>query len=53
MGAPEVARSVPRTAFMSPVSVILVIFFLRSQDKSKKRLFPPHLTNRLIQESII
>lgn len=38
MNTPEVFSFILLTAFISPVSLILVIFFLRSQDK-RKRLF--------------
>lgn len=39
MNTPEVFCFIILTAFMSLVSLILVIFFLRSQDKSRKTLF--------------
>lgn len=38
MNTPEVFCFIILTAFMSPVSLILVIFFPRSQDKSGKTL---------------
>lgn len=38
MNTPEVFCFIILTAFMSPVSLILVIFFPRSQDKSRKTL---------------
>lgn len=43
MNTPEVFCFILLTAFISPVSLILVIFFLRSQDKSRKTFFffPP------------
>lgn len=39
MNTPEVFCFIILTAFISLVSLILVIFFLRSQDKSRKTLF--------------
>lgn len=41
MNTPEVFSFILLTAFISPVSLILVIFFLRSQDKSRKTFFFP------------
>lgn len=42
MNTPEVFCFIILTAFMSLVSLILVIFFLRSQDKSRKSFSHPN-----------